>query len=542
MASRLILILLFAVLVTSGPSAEANPRTRARSVTRPATEAASETVNEENRKEIDKVFSRPATAQAGTIPNELLQIVGQVVADRATQAGWSILERKIKSSLDCEDKTSLYASTCKVFENVRIPDLLSSPGVLLEAAVTDFARIWRGKLLSAMNPPPAFKNAVELAVGTAGVLALWGGTQKDGAFAVVLEQARERIRDAAGQACPSESANLPLDLPSMRAAYGVALCLVNETQPTYKGRLENCDLATRLATCGANDPATMAAASGLKTSLTRKPIDAVEGVVLFLTHGAAGRLRLTNANDIPQCFAKGETDPKKNLCATLVEDVGEATIGLARQDWTRFASGAVAVLNDHGKLGGEKVSGTRFFQLLAGIGQYALTYKDPDGTTNENAAKARRDIIESLVKQMTHRDDRTGWIVSVGGSLGAGYMHRKEFSGDTEGSSVLALPLGLGIQYYPESVGLGFHAQAGVFDLGQYVTFEDDHTTTVGTPDVKAAIALSLSVGVWTPWLSRSIPIFIGPYGGIAPFVLANGKPEYFIGGMVGAYVPLLDF
>lgn len=542
MASRLRLAV--CLLVVSGTIAHADPgAAHAPSISRPVAEAAgTTTVNVEYQTKIDVVFSRQATAQAGTVSSELLQVIGQVVADRATQAGWSILERKIKTSLDCEQKTTRYASTCKVFDNVRMPDLLSSPRVLLEAAVTDFATIWRGKLMSAMNAPPAFKGAVEIAVGSAGVLALWGGSQKDGAFTVVLEQVRKRIRDAAGNACPSESSELPLDLPSMRGAYGVAMCLVNATQPTFKGRLEGCDLAKQLEGCGADDPVTVAVASGLKISLTKPPIDAVEGVVLFLTHGAAGRLRQTNAKETPRCFAKDGTDPDTNLCAALVEDVGEVTVGLARQDWTRFASGAVAVLNDYGKVEGDKVSGTQFFQLLAGIGQYALTYKDSDGATTDNAAKARRDIIESLVKQMTNRDDRTGWVVSLGGALGAGYMHRKEFDGDTSGSSVFALPLGFGVQYYPESLGLGFHAQAGVFDLGQYVTFEDNHMATVGTPDVKAAIALSLTLGVWTPRLSKSTPIFIGPYAGVAPFVLANGKPEYFIGGMVGAYVPLLDF
>jgi hypothetical protein len=45
------------------------------------------------------------------------------------------------------------------------------------------------------------------------------------------------------------------------------------------------------------------------------------------------------------------------------------------------------------------------------------------------------------------------------------------------------------------------------------------------------------------PWFgSREAPVFVGPYAGISPFLRKDGTPSLFVGGMVGVYVPFIDF
>jgi hypothetical protein len=499
--------------------------------------------------EVKSVFTTTLHGGRG-VSTELLQIVGQIIVDRATQAGWPILRDRAEQLLACKDKTR-YLRTCKVLRDVRIQDLLASPQILLDAAVSDFAAIWRDTLKDKLEKSLPLDYVVKVSVGLGGVLTLWSGMYKDGAAGIVLERLKDSLSEAVGASCEAATTHLPFDGPSARAAWGIGMCLA-QGSGGFKPRLEACPLKDTLKACYGNDPTkideeTLVATQGLKHALLAPdPLDMVEGVTLFTTKGAAGRTRADTAADAT-CFRADDKEkpPEANLCAALIEDFGQLTIGLLRHDWSRFAAGAVGALRDFGEMPGNKeIAGRKFFQLLAAIGQYALTYQkknlEDKAVDQEAATKARREIIEALVKQMTNRDDRTGWVLSVGGSVGAGVMYRREAGGDIEGWSYVALPIGLGLQHYPESKDHGFHAQVGIFDLGQYVTFEEDHETTVGTPDVKAAIALSATAGVW--FGSRSVPIYVGAYGGFAPFVLANGQPEYFIGGILGAYVPLLDF
>src|SRR5215210_9459955 len=64
-------------------------------------------------KAVTTAFSSDSTLHGGGVASELLQIVGQIVVDRATQAGWSILLGKVKTSLGCSKEDTKYPKTCE---------------------------------------------------------------------------------------------------------------------------------------------------------------------------------------------------------------------------------------------------------------------------------------------------------------------------------------------------------------------------------------------------------------------------------------------
>jgi len=529
MASRLVTTIALFTIITASGRAPAAPDP---AVEEPAASAAT-------RSAIATGLAVEATLQSASLSSDLLEVVAQVIVDRATTAGWGILRDKITSSLDCDHSTSEYRQTCKLLATSRLQDLVAAPQLLLDAAVDDFTAIWRPKLATVLAQHPGAATVLGgLVLGAGGFLAAWTkhGDRRT-AFAVVASWATERLAKGA-TACPTDEATLPIDLTSAKATRGIALCLLDSATSKTK-KLAACDLAAKLDGCGGDDPAVLAAAEDLRqTLLAPHGEDVAEGVLGFYVHGAAQRLRDLPSDD---CFAKDDTKKAANLCAAMVDDVGSVAVGLARQDWNKVTSGALDLITDYGKLN-QQVAGSRYFQLLAAIGQYALTYQSPTGAGSPtDRAASRKQIIETLLKETTDRSERHGWVVSLGGSLGVGGLYRHAIGDSTRGwSGPFILPIGLGLQWYPHDSNVGFHAQLGLFDVGHYVTYEDNHDVSVGRPDAKAAVAPSIALGVW--FGSRATPIFVGPYGGVAPFVLSSGKPEYFIGGMLGAYVPIFDF
>lgn len=495
-------------------------------------------------------FRVDTNLQGASITAEVLQVIAQVVIDRATQAGWDILSDKLRDSLDCDTTTTSYKKSCDVLNKVQVQDVLASPQTLLEAAVQDFSSIFYTRLHDTISSDPSLKIAVEITIGAAGFVTLWGQSSKQTAVHMISDRVAREITRVVARSCPMNDADSPLDLPSTRALWAIGYCLVDADKVNGVGnKLKACDLTAKLTACFPNDApiddATLAAAQRLKTALTStEAVEIADGTMGFVVDGAANRVKEKKA---PTCFASSDNEHKTDLCYSLIEHVGSVARGLIRQDWNGVTVGVVGTIQDYGALKGETVSGTRFYTLLSAIGQYALTYAAPDPTdpTNTKAAdaanKSRRDIIENLMKATVNRNQRTGWVWSLGGSFGLGGMYRHGIGEDTSGwSGPFVLPLGIGLDWYPIAHSVGPHFQLGVIDLGQYVTFEDNHMVTVGTPDAKAAVAFSASAGVW--FGPRNTPLFIGPYGGVAPFVLKSGHPEYFIGAMLAAYVPIFDF
>jgi hypothetical protein len=181
-------------------------------------------------------------------------------------------------------------------------------------------------------------------------------------------------------------------------------------------------------------------------------------------------------------------------------------------------------------------------QVMAGVGNYALTFSPQSSQDPGAAAAAREKIIEELVDRMVNRTDRTGGaVVSLGGALGAfgGPRFAQTDKLHVDLAFPLQLTLGVGLQTYGKGTG-GFHAMLSAFDLGQYVNMNDSGALQVGTPSVESSIGFGLTLGGWVAL--RETPLYIGAQGSVSPFNQASGSPTFQAGIVSGIYVPLLDF
>lgn len=106
---------------------------------------------------------------SGSMGADLLQALGQVVLDKATQAGWELLADRLKRVAGCKDdkkadKAVKAVATCKVLDS-RIQDLLAQPDRLIHAVLEDwFAQAGAhaplqlgGEVLLGLSPERLFK-------------------------------------------------------------------------------------------------------------------------------------------------------------------------------------------------------------------------------------------------------------------------------------------------------------------------------------------------------------------------------------------------
>ena len=83
------------------------------------------------------ILSGTTAGAATDVGGAILQSIAQVVATKAEAAGWELLLDSIKDAAHCSASDTLFPDTCKVLATLNIKDLVSSPGVLLTALVTD---------------------------------------------------------------------------------------------------------------------------------------------------------------------------------------------------------------------------------------------------------------------------------------------------------------------------------------------------------------------------------------------------------------------
>jgi hypothetical protein len=258
-----------------------------------------------------------------------------------------------------------------------------------------------------------------------------------------------------------------------------------------------------------------------------------------------------------------------------LRDLKEVAIGVLEGDWTRVTAAAVRRLAARFPAAGVGASVATadmrsgacapatpeerarahslrmLLDLLAGAARYAASYAITDPA---KASEARKDAIADLVSRMASRRERTyGAVWSLGGSLQLGAGCRGSFA--TAGmyaepcatgawATPVRLALGFAVDtYHPwrgAAAGMGFHAEMTVFDLGQYVVFED-RTLTLTTPKVTAALSPGLTAG-WRLG-ARATPVFLGAFGAFTPFVrTAADQMTFTLGGMIGVYIPFVDF
>jgi len=479
---------------------------------------------------------RGATLQSTDASTELVTIVAQVVADRATQAGWAILRDRLAADLGCGRATTRFPNVCNTL-SVRMQDLVASPRPLLDAAMRDLLTIVRetlkgsGVTLTSAGPEAkAPSSATSFDTFVAALVDEWRNHANAAVHASSRALRGALVDIGKGTVCPNgEGANAR----AAQAIWAVANCVVKAQGRTPDIR-EQCDLDAELATCTppSNAQARREAGEALEALLAKSDREAAKYAVEAFFDMARDRVQEIEKDGAKQA-----------VTLDLLRDSEAALTGAIDADWTKVSVSASLVLADVDRLTGGSIGGKQFFVLAAAVGQYAATYADPSTKSVEEAQKTRRDVIESLVRSMVSRSDRRGGAVfSLGGTFGLGAAYRRSFDGSTNGGfGPFVMPLGVAVQTYPDDPksAHGWTAQLSALDIGQYIAWESGKAE-VGSPELRNAVSIGLSVGYW--FASREVPIWIGPYGGISPFVRKDGNPSAFIGGTLGAYVPLLDF
>jgi hypothetical protein len=474
-----------------------------------------------------------STTQGAPVVADLVQVVAQVVIDRATQAAWGLLRDHLEETLHCE-QPKLFPVVCKLLSDVRIQDLISSPRTLLDASSVDLL----GIVINAVESPQVLgEKTADLPLMLHHIQDAWyrtGGGAATLAFShgVLHKKMLEAVAATDAFKCPASTKTDP-DTTINQALQLVGDCLLKrgDGEPAFTA-LSTCDVTKLLSGCKMDEKhqadvlRLYEVASVALTAKSEKSVlatlDYLFEVARIKANGADEKLRVINALD-------------------------SVVRGLIQQDWVKIASGATSVLEEAAKLktfGGNVQEVKTFLRIMASVGQYAATYgNNPAQESREELQKGRREIIEALISSLVSRSDRPGGAVfSLGGSFGLGGVYRRSLDGETTGGAgPFMLPLGVAMQTYPKAPtdAYGFHLQLGFLDVGQYVAWEGGEAE-VGSPELKDALALTLTMGPW--FGSREAPVFVGPYAGISPFLRKDGTPSLFVGGMVGVYVPFIDF
>lgn len=476
---------------------------------------------------------------------DLVKAMGEVVLDKATQAGWELMRTELLRLSGCgirrvgcdQSKAPIMERTYKVLEHSRLQDLVAQPELLINAILSDWFERTTGdeaklKLMGSWLAGIDIKKFI----------VAWRSNGRKG-----LENTAMRVFGDALKRATEQVDCTKLTTVVEKSLWAASSCMSAPGIKACEKKLEKCWPAT-------DDGTTKVKAEIL--SVLQAHDD------LFTTSKKnAGRDALNLLFELGKVSA--EDDLKKHL-----EGMQGVLIGVLDQDWTRVTNAALALLQQvleakfpKAACKGDKdcyeLKGVgKLISFLAGIGRYAASYEPGN---EETAAKARKDAIADLVSRMSSRRERTrGLVVSLGGSLGFVGGVRGEIgpgrTKDTALASPVHLGLGLGFDSYHRQnnwKAFGLHGELTVLDLGQYVAFENK-ALTLKEPVLAAALAPSVKLGFRLAL--RETPLFLGVFAGLNPFLRTekpidpvtqlrpSGNMTYTIGLMLGVYVPFLDF
>lgn len=545
----------------------------------------------------------PSDFQAG-MGEAIIQTVAQVVVNRATQSSWDLLNGQMKDWLGCQPAGQRFANTCKLLGPLRMQELIAAPDSLVSAFAADLLIVVEQELAQARSGAsggaPGVDAASPAAARTAAIPSAPGaaapGHAQDaaGAQALRAEAMNREIRQHLYMTLKSTGALLDvffkdfiknwkrsgmknamagadvdfrnIALARLTDAAADNQCrLVTGSPPGWGAMLETaewivgrCLLSgalhgssdTRISTCNidallkdCDRPGAPALAAATKERV-REYIAVFKAALSTGDAQSMLRLPFMVARDAtPACDPKSPPHELKE-CALLSERIEQSidsleslVIGIYNRDYVKITAGAVELLTVASRDVVQRSDGyVKALRAVTAISQLAYHGKD-----NETDAKARREVIESLMKSMVNRTNRVGFVLSLGGSFGVAAAYRAAVTdlGTAGLQAPFALPLGFGLQYYlPPGKDYGFHLQVSVLDIGQYVAWEGGDFT-VKAPNLQDAVSFSIQTGIW--FGSRSIPLFFGPHLGVAPFARGS-TPSLFAGGILGAYVPFIDF
>lgn len=494
--------------------------------------------------------------------NEAVQILGQIVVDRASQEAFRQLQEKLVKLLDCAGggKTIL-PMTCEAIQTLRLQDIASSPQVLSSALLADIAAqlfALTNKALAANVTATQLLSIIQRDIAPILFRGDHGIDTRMAPLSVskLRAQGLDFVR-AAGAAPTPPVLCAPTTNPGRAdAALGFAAAATTACFLQQEDAPANCPGADVVATlfdkvCGATgDRAIEKAAETLA-------IDLITAATAVNDKSAPdGKRRLRAANDglwdylclsvdfTSGCPVTAQPPTAQWALGSLRAVFGSAIEGDKLETVVRTATLMRALI----QAPEEQSNRQRGLRLLAGLLDYTVTFDPakmtaPPGSTTPPPTQAdlhaqRTKILESLTADMTDRTGRLGDnIFSVGGALratgGVWLRDSRAFYGP------VSLPLGFALDSYFKGKAHGFHFEVTAIDLGQYLTF--DNGGEVRTPDAVQAFAPGAGIAFF--W-GTSIPFTLGVNASYSPTYRPTetaSRGAFNIAGSLGFYVPLFD-
>jgi hypothetical protein len=495
-----------------------------------------------------------------SVADEALQILGQIVVDRATAQAFQLIKNRLVSLLQCQDNYTSpigFNNTCRVLVPLRIQDIATSRNALLGGLVSDVIAYVETKATQNND----WKTAVGVsfsAVITTTIVPLVAKPK-----AVLDDSAAKKVLTAILTYASTEIPTTNLTPAQEAVAVGVLAylqCLspdpdaTGETDPSKI--LPACDVGANVVKLANGKIDIIPAAQGLAQDLVTIAMPTPKGGdgrprlitavdTTFSTACMLLRDSTLNAKPTLACDDPTTTIQTKQDILALIQPIVVAAIDRDTNAMIAAAVEALQIANSTL----EAKDASRAFVLIGGILDYTATYTNPPaGSTTDSLHDQRTKILESLTTDMTNRTGRVGdTIAALSGTLRV--MAGRRFAvGQTSEHAFLgplSLPLGFSLTHLGEPsnwcYGCGIHLQLDAVDLGQYLSYND--TATVAKPTVADALSPSATIAV--AWGS-SMPVVVGLTGGYSPnFEIDPNNPThkgtYNLGVSIGINVPLID-
>lgn len=513
----------------------------------------------------------------GDAAAEALQILGQIVTDRASAEAYRLVKGRLEELLYCNPGSAAQVSvpppaaapassartfpkpafpeTCKVLGPLRMEDVATSRDALLGAIAADglqylqavqnslspaekrVEEIGAGILVSSIVMPLIIRP--KLLADDARARAIVGALEAyvDKHWADIEPKSKAQHAIAAGVLAYTRCAHEVADRPPLT----VADCNFAPYADAYAGTELDTQIAARALAAQLVAVATLAGPQG-QPDVVQRVIHAVDAVFSSSCMLAVPASTSTRPVSIEfKCPSPpGQIDLNHPLPTTTWLAFAQPIVDAAlERDSNALVASIANVLSVFAKAEYER-DHQRAFLLLGSLLQYSATYAGQDSATAEQLHDQRSKILESLTRSMSDRTARDGdGVWSFGGSLRLVGGVRL---GGTKPAllSPLGLPLGIGFDHVASGGAAGFHLEFSPVDLGQYVSY--DNRAVVKTPEVADAVSPSVTLGVG--W-GRSMPLVLGATFGYSPAFRLNPDNEtkgvLNAGLTLGIYVPLID-
>jgi hypothetical protein len=526
---------------------------------------------------------------------EALQILGQIIVDRATAEAYRLLKDKLEDLLGCTtaspgtpangsstsssqqpglgaSSTSqaappaapspaapattsfTFPATCKVLGPLRLQDIATQRDALFGALASDGFTYMETKLVGGNA------EASKIAVGTvltsvivplvARPKLLADNAQAQAVVGEVL--AYVDTIDSGNDVVSEDTVKTlrPAQTALVAGVLAFTRCAEEAAAPTSPKPIASCDFVTYANNYSSGTPAAEPAARAVAAQL-------VAAATLTTSQGQPdNRQRVVRAVDAlfdSACMLDADLPTPLFACPS-VDSIAPGTkltlgqvLGIIQPIFDGALDGdsnatitALARVVEFYATSAYQKTNQRAFLLLGSLVQYAATFAETSGATAQQLHDQRTQILESLTQDMTDRTARDGdSIFSFGGSL-------RLVGGARLGGAPpallgpLSLPIGIGFDQVSSGNGAGLHLEFGIFDLGQYIAY--DNKATVNTPKVADAVAPSFTIAAG--W-GKSIPVILGATASYSPtFALSptkDTKGTLNVGLTLGMYVPLID-